>query len=121
MADLGEMLDTLAGVGGVDAVVVSGRDGLLIDGRENNEVGSLETLAALSSSLLGSFDNLGADLDKGAVTQAIVEFNESMAILQPAGTMGVLTMVLNSSTNLGRVRLALRKHQKIVEEALAQL
>ncbi len=34
MADIGQMLDTLMALDGVEAAVVAGRDGLLIDGRQ---------------------------------------------------------------------------------------
>src|SRR5579859_1477492 len=112
------MLDTVVGLEGVRAVAVGGRDGLLIDGRQNDDRANLDALAAISASLVGHLESIASDLDEGAVGQTIVEFGQGLVIVHPAGDVAVMTILLGSSANLGRLRLALRKQQTTVQEAL---
>lgn len=121
VADLDQMLDTLAGIEGVQAAVVASRDGLVIAGRQNQESDSLEAIGAMSASLVSTLDSMASDLGRGAVSQAIVELEDGLAVVQPAGALAVLTLLVGSSLNLGRVRLALRKNEHMVREAVANL
>lgn len=121
VADLDQMLDTLAGIEGVQAAVVASRDGLVIAGRQNQESDSLEAIGAMSASLVSTLDSMASGLGRGAVSQAIVELEDGLAVVQPAGALAVLTLLVGSSLNLGRVRLALRKNEHMVREAVANL
>ncbi len=64
---------------------------------------------------------MAADLESGAISQAMIEFERGMAIVQPVKDIAILTVVLGSVTNLGRVRLALRKNYSLVQDALSGL
>jgi len=121
VANLEQMLDTLAGIDGVEVAVIASRDGLVIAERHTQENDLAEALGATSASLLNNIEALASDLGRGSVTQAIVELAEGLAVLQPAGPVAVLTVVVGSSVNLGRVRLALRKHEALVQQAVADL
>ena len=121
MADLDQMLDTFAGTEGVQAAVVTSRDGLVICGRQNQESDSLEAVGAMSASLVSTLDAMASDLGRGAVGQAIIELEDGLAVVQPAGSLAVLTLLVGSSVKLGRVRLALRKNELLVREAVANL
>jgi predicted regulator of Ras-like GTPase activity (Roadblock/LC7/MglB family) len=121
VADLDQMLDILAGIEGVQAAVVAGRDGLVIAGRQNQESDSLEAIGAMAASLVSTLDSMASDLGRGAVSQVIVELEDGLAVVQPAGALAVLTLLVGSSVNLGRVRLALRKNEHLVREAVADL
>lgn len=121
MADLGQTLDTFQAVPGVQAAVVASRDGLLIDGRQNSDGYSLEELGAMAASLVGELERLAAELDRGEVRQAMIEFGDGVAIVVPAGDLAVLGLLLSSTANLGRARLTLQRSESNLRDALAAL
>lgn len=121
VADLDQVLETLAGIEGVQAAVVASRDGLVIAGRQNQDSDSLEAIGAMSASLVSTLESMAADLGRGSVSQAMIEMEDGLAVVQPASPSAVLTLLVGSSVNLGRVRLALRKNDALVQEAVADL
>lgn len=66
-------------------------------------------LDELGASLLASARGLAAELGKGGVEEAVIEYPEGPVLMQPVGEQAMLLLLLARLSDLGRVRLLLRR------------
>ncbi len=66
-------------------------------------------LDELGASLLASARGLAAELGKGKVEEALIEYPEGPVLVQPVGEQAMLLVLLKQLADLGRVRLLLRR------------
>lgn len=102
---------------GVDAVLVSGRDGLLIDGAASDGL-DLDDLAARIPSLVAEAAHLGAASLLGACATCIVEFNDGYAVLTTLGNDSVLTVLAAKSAEIGPLLFELRSQRSRLESLI---
>ena len=117
----GTLTDVLQGLrqgGGFDMVAVVGADGLPIDSCNAPDMDP-DSLAALAASGLLMMDAIGQELRQGKATQAILEFERSLVVLEPVQHDLVLMAVANGESNLGRVRLVLRRALPEVAQSIS--
>lgn len=117
---LRETLQSLREAGGFDMVAVVGADGLPIEATHAPEIDA-DSLAALAASGLLMMDAVGQELGQGPALQAILEYQQSLVILEPVERDLVLMAVAHGEANLGRVRLVLRRAQPDVLDAVQAL
>ncbi len=103
------MLGELARVDGVTAALVAGRDGFLIEGVSADDELDLEAAAAVAASSIGASGALSADLMRGPLSCIMLEYENGAVIVAPVGTEAMLVVVTSGTSNLGRVRLELRR------------
>ena len=109
MADaLNHQLQSLRESGGLDLVGVVSSDGLLIDSAHAQDMDA-ESLSALAASGLLMMDALGQELGQGTANQAILEFSGSLVVLMPLDDQLLLVAIARGESNLGRIRLVLRR------------
>ncbi|MGA7672218.1 MAG: roadblock/LC7 domain-containing protein [Nitrolancea sp.] len=118
--DLSQTLNNLREAGGLDLVAVVGSDGLLIDSAQAPDVDA-ESFSAVAASGLLMMDAMGRELDQGAAKQAILEYDHSVAILTPLADELVLIALARGDSNLGRVRLVLRRSMDEVAGAVSAI
>src|SRR2546426_574328 len=80
MATIRDVVEALARRGGVDAVVVVGRDGLPIDSRAANGVDA-ENVAALLPSVINGLAQLGEAGGRGPFGTGVLEFGSGLAVV----------------------------------------
>lgn len=102
---------------GVNAVLVSGRDGLLIDGAASDGL-DLNDLAARLPSLIAEASHLGAASRLGTCTTCIIEFGEGYAVLTTLGHESVLTVIAAKSTEIGPLLFELRSQRSRLESLI---
>jgi predicted regulator of Ras-like GTPase activity (Roadblock/LC7/MglB family) len=102
---------------GVTAAIVSGRDGLLIDGAASASF-DLDDLAARLPALLSEAVAIGDTARLGACTTCIVEYGEGYAVLTTLGADSILTVLLDKSAELGAVLFELRSKRSRLESLL---
>jgi predicted regulator of Ras-like GTPase activity (Roadblock/LC7/MglB family) len=102
---------------GVNAALVSGRDGLLIDGAAADAV-DLDDLAARVPALISEAAAIGDSTRLGACTTCIVEYAEGYAVLTTLGADSILTVVLGRSAELGALLFELRSQRSKLETLL---
>jgi len=118
--DLSQTLNNLREAGGLDLVAVVGSDGLLIDSSQSPDVDA-ESFSAMAASGLLMMDAMGRELDQGPAKQAILEYDHSVAILTPLADELVLIALARGDSNLGRVRLVLRRSMDEVAGAVSAI
>ena len=96
---------------GVEAAIVLGRDGLLIDGQT---VGGLdaEDVAAHIPSIISAADEFGAAAGRGALTTAILEHPQGLAIVSVLSPDAVLLVLVQPSANVGQLLFELRRNRQ---------
>ncbi len=96
---------------GVEAAVVLGRDGLLID---SQGIPGLDTegLAALIPPIIGPADELGAAMSRGSITTTVLEFQLGLAIISVLNADAVLVVLVRPDANVGQLLFELRRNRE---------
>lgn len=105
-----DLVRALAQREGVEAVVILGRDGLLIDTRTTGNLDG-EHLAALSPAVAAAAEALGQAAGRGSLVTTVLEYERGHAILSAVSPDALLLMVVHHSANLGDLLFDLRRHR----------
>jgi predicted regulator of Ras-like GTPase activity (Roadblock/LC7/MglB family) len=121
MADTIDMVDKLLtdlkNMGGVEASIAASRDGLLIRANMPKEK-LLDSLAAMSATMLGAAETATTQVEKGLPTRVIVESEYGRLIIVGAGPKALLIVLSNSNSSLGLILIELDKSAKKLQELL---
>ena len=95
---------------GVEAAVVLGRDGLLID---SQAIASLdpEHVAAHVPSIIQFADEFGTAASRGALQTAVLEYESGLAVISCLSPDAVLLVLVQHSANLGQLLYELRRNR----------
>lgn len=118
MAILKDLLADLAKVEGVNAAVVVGRDGFVIEGVSDTSSMDIEAVGAVISTGIGSAEMMGRELKVGAMTQALVEYKNGILVTSLLGRDAVLAVAADVTANLGNVRYQIKKRGQEIESSL---
>lgn len=95
---------------GIDAAVVLGRDGLLIDHQASAGLDA-ESIAAHVPSILSHADELAAAAGQGHLFTAVHEHAGGTAVIAAMSADAVLLVLLQPSADLGALLFDLRRHR----------
>ncbi|HJH28765.1 MAG TPA: hypothetical protein C5S51_03605 [Methanosarcinaceae archaeon] len=116
---LNNVLSDTKKVGGVEALVVVSRDGLLI---ASNIPSSLcaraETFAAMSATMLGAAETATTELGKGLPDRLIVESEHGKIIATGAGPKALLIVLTEPNAGLGLILVELEKAAEKIKKML---
>ena len=96
---------------GVEAAIVLGRDGLLIDGQSVPNLDA-EDVAAHIPSIINAADEFGAAAGRGALTTAILEHPSGIAIVSVLSADAVLLVLVQPAANIGQLLFELRRNRQ---------
>jgi uncharacterized protein len=111
MPTIRDLVDALRRRKGVEAAVILGRDGLLIDSQAAPEIDA-ESMAALVPAIIAAADDYAAHLDRGTLTTAILEFARGVAVISVVSDDVVLLVLAQRDANLGQLLFALRRNRE---------
>ena len=111
MPSIRDLVAALRQRDGVDAAVVLGRDGLLIDS-ETSEGIDAESVAALVPSIVAAAEEFGAHQDRGPLATAILEYSRGIAIATVLSNDAILLVLAQSRADLGRLLFELRRNRE---------
>jgi uncharacterized protein len=94
----------------VEAAIVLGRDGLVIDGQAAPGV-SAEGVAALVPSVLSAAEEMGAHGGRGALQTAILEYADGIVIASILSDDAILIVIARPSADVGRLLFELRRNR----------
>ena len=95
---------------GVDAAVVLGRDGLLIDSQSVPGVDA-DDLAAHIPAIIAAADELGTSLHRGAIVTAVLEYGQGFAIVSVLNADVILVVFVHPDVNVGQLLFELRRNR----------
>jgi len=111
MATIRDLVGALRQREGVDAAVVLGRDGLLIDSETSGSVNA-ESVAALVPSIVAAAEEFGVHDSRGALNTAILEYQRGIAVIALLSTDALLLVLAQPSANIGQLLFELRRNRE---------
>ena len=113
-----KLLADLKNIGGVEACAAASRDGLLIRAIMQKEL-YVDSLAAMSATILGAAETATTQVAKGVPNRVIVETDYGRLIVIGAGPKALLILLAGQDTGLGLILLELEKSAKKLKDILA--
>ena len=113
MPTIRDLVDALRQRDGVEAAIVLGRDGLLID---SHTVAGLdaENVAAHIPSIISAADEFGTSAGRGRLTTAVLEHPNGIAIVSVLSEEAVLLVLVQPAANVGPLLFELRKNREFI-------
>jgi uncharacterized protein len=96
---------------GVEAAIVLGRDGLLIDSQLAPGLNA-EDVAARIPAIAGTADELGAATLRGNLLTAVLEHRDGLAVISVLSDEAILFVLLTSRANIGQLLFELRRNRE---------
>lgn len=113
-----KLLSDLKNIGGVEACAAASRDGLLIRAVMQKEL-FVDSLAAMSATILGAAETATTRVEKGVPNRVIVETDYGRLVVVGAGPKALLILLAGQDTGLGLILLELEKSAMKLKEILA--
>ena len=96
---------------GVDAAILVGRDGLLIDGQTSPSLDA-EGLAAHIPSIVTAADEFGAVSDRGPLVTAVLEHPKGLVVVSVLSPDAMLLVLVQPEANVGQLLFELRRNRE---------
>ena len=96
---------------GVNAAIVLGRDGLLIDGQHDGSVDP-EHLAAHVPSILAAADELAGAARQDSIRTIIVEYAAGLALISVLSVDAMLLLLVRPDANLAQLLFEVRRNRE---------
>jgi uncharacterized protein len=96
---------------GVDAAIVLGHDGLLIDSQIGPGLDA-EDIAARVPAIIASGNEFGVATQRGALLTAVLEHGTGFAIVSVLSSDAILLVLVTSSANVGPLLFELRRNRE---------
>ena len=106
---LKQRLQGLAGTPGVRFVVLTDREGFLIEAAGDVAAEADEVAGALASCLAEASDGIGRELGQGQLVGTILEYETGTLLLHGVGPSALLAVLVADQGALGKVRYYVRK------------
>jgi predicted regulator of Ras-like GTPase activity (Roadblock/LC7/MglB family) len=111
MASIRDLVAALRQREGVDAAIVLGRDGLLIDSQAIPGLNA-EDLAARIPAIIGPADDLGSAAGRGEAITVILEHRQGIAIISVLSIEAILLVLVQPTANIGQLLYELRRNRE---------
>lgn len=110
MASIRDLVAAIRRREGVEAAVVLGRDGLLIDSQTVPGLNP-EDIAARIPPIIGPADDLGNALGRGELLTAVIEHRRGVAIVSAMSSDVFLFVLVTPQANIGQLLSELRRNR----------
>ena len=104
-----DRLAALAATPGVRFVVLTDREGFLIETAGDLSAETDEVAGALASCLAEASDGIGRELGQGQLLGTILEYEAGTLLLQAIGSQALLAVLIDEPGALGKIRYYVRK------------
>lgn len=118
MTEIQTILAEFTNIEGVHTACLVGRDGFLLDSLARSDIDA-EMIGAIASSGFGSAESMGNQLGQGDLRMTMFEFENGPVMFAPVGEEAFLVIVAEQETNLGWIRISIKKNAAKIQEAAA--
>lgn len=118
MTEIQKILAEFTNIDGVHTACLVGRDGFLLDSIARSGIDS-EMIGAIASSGFGSAETMGTQLGQGELNMTMLEYTDGPVMFAPVGEEAFLVIVADKDTNLGWIRIAIKKNSAKIEKVAA--
>ena len=115
MTEIQKILAEFTSIEGVHTACLVGRDGFLLDSLARAGIDA-EMIGAIASSGFGSAESMGNQLGQGDLRMTMFEFANGPVMFAPVGDDAFLVIVADQETNLGWIRISIKKNAKKIKE-----
>lgn len=115
MTNIQKILAEFTNIEGVHTACLVGRDGFLLDSLARSGIDT-EMIGAIASSGFGSAESMGSQLGQGDLQMTMLEYNNGPVMFAPVGDEAFLVIVADQDTNLGWIRIAIKKNSHKIED-----
>jgi predicted regulator of Ras-like GTPase activity (Roadblock/LC7/MglB family) len=98
-----QILEDLLKVPGIDAVVVAGRDGFVIESAGSTNRLSIDSLGAALAHAVNSIEEMGSELRIDRYQDLFIEYGRAVILCRPVGD-AVAALVAPDASKLGIIR-----------------
>jgi len=116
MTEIQSILAEFTNIEGVHTACLIGRDGFLLDSLARPGIDA-EMIAAIASSGFGSAESMGSQLGQGELRITLFEFENGPVLFAPVGRDAILVIVADLDTNLGWIRISIKKNSRKIQAA----
>ena len=113
MASIRDLVAALRQRDGVDAAIVLGRDGLLIDSQGTLNLDA-EGLAARVPGIVAAADEIGTTAGRGTMRIAVIEQENGYAVVSSVGDDALLCVLTTRTADLGSLLYDVRRHRESI-------
>lgn len=113
MPSIRDLVEAIRTRDGVDAAVILGRDGLLIDSQVAPGVDA-EAIAARIPSIVAPADDVGGALGRGSLTTSVLEFERGFAVISVMSAEAILLVLVQRDADVGGLLHELRRHRESI-------
>ena len=113
MPTIRDLVEALRQRDGVEAAIVLGRDGLLIDSQTVAGLDA-ENVAAHIPSIISAADEFGNSAGRGSLTTAVLEHPRGFAVVSVLSGEAILLVLVQPSANVGQLLFELRKNREFI-------
>mgnify|MGYP001028901270 FL=1 len=111
MPTIRELVAAIRQRDGVEAAIVLGRDGLLIDGQAVTNLDA-EGLAAHVPSIITAADEFGAASQRGPLVTAVLEHPRGLVVVSVLSPEAMLLVLVQPEANIGQLLFELRRNRE---------
>jgi predicted regulator of Ras-like GTPase activity (Roadblock/LC7/MglB family)/DNA-binding response OmpR family regulator len=115
MTEIQKILAEFTSIEGVHTACLVGRDGFLLDSLARPGIDA-EMIGAIASSGFGSAESMGNQLAQGDLRMTMFEFANGPVMFAPVGEDAFLVIVADQETNLGWIRISIKKNANKIRE-----
>lgn len=115
MTEIQKILAEFTNIEGVHTACLVGRDGFLLDSLGRAGIDA-EMIGAIASSGFGSAESMGNQLGQGDLRMTMFEYANGPVMFAPVGEEAFLVIVADQETNLGWIRISIKKNSKKIKE-----
>jgi predicted regulator of Ras-like GTPase activity (Roadblock/LC7/MglB family) len=98
-----DVLKELKEIPGVDAVVVSGRDGFVIESAGSTDDLNIDALGASLAHAINSIEEMGRELEVDGYRDIFIEYGKAVIMCRPVGD-AIAALVSPDASKLGIIR-----------------
>ena len=111
MPTIRELVAAIRHRDGVEAAIVLGRDGLLIDGQAVPNLDA-EGLAAHVPSMVTAADEFGAASQRGQLITGVFEHPKGLVVVSVLSAEAILLVLVQADANVGQLLFELRRNRE---------
>lgn len=111
MPSIRDLVEAIRRREGVEAAIVLGRDGLLIDSQVVPGLDA-EDMAARIPAIIAPADELGVALGRGPLTTTVLEHQGGVAIASVLSPEAILFVLMRPTSNVGQLLYELRRNRE---------
>jgi len=114
--DSTEVMNDLLGIPGIDAVVVIGRDGFVIESAGSSTRVNIDELGASLAHAVNGIEEMGSELKVDKFQDMFIEYGRAVILCKPVGD-AVAAVIAPDASKLGIIRHKTKKHFEELAES----